>query len=587
VTIVDELVAKAQKKFAAGEFDKFIHEMYFPKFKGFAANTKIEFRFPITLLVGPNGGGKSSLLHAAWGMPINHSTSRFWFSTPVDPIDFDEKDQNRYWYAHYIRQLKLIVHTRKMCGNKRNGYWEPTRPAQKEGMKMMPQKTAGNEGYMSPTGDRWKPVDRTPHYFNAKTESSAFDRIFYSTASYNLSCRQENFVRYSNKLKKIIEGSLATFEYYGVERVSENYLLSPVQLKHVNDILQKNYRAARYIKHKLYDKDSFSPSVVFETNARSYSECFAGSGELAVVNYVLALEKLKDFDLLLLDEPETSLHPGAQKKLTEHLLRVVNEKHIQVIISTHSPTFVELLPSTALVVLDEAPEGVSPRLNPKKSAAFEKLGQTDPTRITILTEDKLLKAVVERALTRIPKKTRDKVSVFPSELGASEMLSHQIRAHIQCRSKVIMVLDGDQKAVEDIFNRDPKNLSSQQKDEIVEELKKLNVSLIGSKVDIDGWLNWCKKHIVLLDRICPEQMLLELLAPEHPLLSSEQANNSDFKSAAKSVLQNGGNESSTDGQYYMLKIKLGEIKSETPLDKSIENLATKINHKLEDIINNP
>ena len=585
MTAIDELIDNATKKFLRGDFDKFIHEMHFPKFKSFAPNTKIEFRFPITLLVGPNGGGKSSLLHAAWGMPINHSTSRFWFSTPVDPIDFDDKDQNRYWYSHYIRQLKMAVHTRKMCGNKRNGYWEPTRPAQKKGMNMMLPKTASNEAHMSPTGDRWKPVDRTPHYFNAKTESSAFDRIFYSTTGYNLNYRQENFVRYSSKLKKIIEGPLSSFEYYGVERVSENFLLSPAQLKSVNDILQKNYRAARYIKHKLYDKDSFSPSVVFETDARSYSECFAGSGELAVVNYVLALEKMKDFDLLLLDEPETSLHPGAQKKLTEHLLRVVNEKHIQVIISTHSPTFVQLLPSTALVVLDETPNGVSPRPNPKKLAAFERLGQIDSTKITILVEDKLLQAVVERALMRISKSMRDKVTVLPSQLGASEMLSHQVRAHIQGRSKVIMVLDGDQKGVEDIFNRDPTSLSQTQRNELVEELKNLNVSLIGSKVDIDGWLDWCKKHIVLIDRLCPEQMLIEILHPQHPLLSSSQATNTDFKKAARSALQKSGNECSTDGQYHMLKIKLGELEKESPLDKSIANLADKINEKIESLIN--
>ena len=37
----------------------------------------------------------------------------------------------------------------------------------------------------------------------------------------------------------------------------------------------------------------------------------------------------------------------------------------------------------------------------------------------------------------------------------------------------------------------------------------------------------------------------------------------------------------------MLKIKLGEIKGETSLDKCIENLATKIKHKLENIIDNP
>ena len=157
------------------------------------------------------------------------------------------------------------------------------------------------------------------------------------------------------------------------------------------------------------------------------------------MNYVLALDNLKPYDLLLLDEPETSLHPGAQERLTEHLLRIVNDKHIQVIISTHSPTFVQLLPASALVVLDETPNGIAPRPIATKDSAFERLGVASTEKITILTEDKLLKAVVDRAIARMPKRTRDKIFVVPAELGVSEMLSNQVRAHLQARAKVLMV----------------------------------------------------------------------------------------------------------------------------------------------------
>ena len=175
MTPIQTLIEAIGKKFQAREFDKFVHDVTFPKFKSFASGAKVEFRFPITVLVGPNGGGKSSLLHAAWGMPLKHSTSRFWFSTPVDPIDNDGTNQNRYWYSHYIKSIQRTVESRKISGNKRHGYWEPSRPAQREGMQVMPEKTAAFAPYMSPTGDRWSPVDRKSHYFNAKEQSSAFD----------------------------------------------------------------------------------------------------------------------------------------------------------------------------------------------------------------------------------------------------------------------------------------------------------------------------------------------------------------------------------------------------------------------------
>lgn len=580
MTVIDDLVASAKKKFDEGRFDKFIHEMNFPKFKSFVPETKISFRFPITVLVGPNGGGKSSILHAAWGMPLKHSTSRFWFSTPVDPIDFDANNQNRYWYSHYIKPLKLVVESRKMCGNKNHGYWEPTRPAQKEGMKGMPPKNTANAAYMSKTGDRWTPVDRTPYYFNAKSESSAFDRFFNSAELSSLSARQDYFVKYSKKLKDVIDGGLTSFDYYGVERVADNFILSAAQLASVNKILQKEYSEARYIRHKLYDKHAHSPSVIFKTTSRSYSECFAGSGELAVVNFVLAIENIEPYGLLLLDEPETSLHPGAQERLTEYLLRLINDKQIQVIISTHSPTFVQLLPSEALVVLDETSTGVMPRPFASKASAFERLGVVDNEKITILTEDKLLKAVVDRAVLRFNKPLRDKMNVVAAELGVSEMFSNQVRAHIQAGSKVLMVVDGDQTDVENIFNQEPDELSAKQKKEILEKLKNLNISIIGSTADLDGWMCWCKSRVVLLDQVCPEQILLMLLNPGHQLLTKQNATNAEFKAAAKSAVNKCTNEGTAEAQLYSLKIKLSEIESGSELDISIQVLSDKIKAKL-------
>lgn len=584
MTPIEILIESVERKFNSKEFDKFIHDVTFPKFKSFAPNAKIEFKFPITVLVGPNGGGKSSILHAAWGMPLKHSTSRFWFSTPVDPIQFDEKDQNRYWYSHYIKKIKKQVESRKMCGNKRYGYWEPTRPAQKEGMKAMPSKNEALSPYMSPTGDRWTQVERTPYYFNAKVESSAFDRFFNSASLASLDARQDYFVRYSRKLKEVIDGNLSRLNYYGVERVDENKLLSPTQLQSVNKILQKNYKSARYINHTLYDKLTPSPSVIFETQARSYSECFAGSGELAVVNYVLALERLKQYDLLLLDEPETSLHPGAQEKLIEHLLRVVDEKQIQVIISSHAPTFVELLPASALVVLEETPLGIKARPFATKASAFERLGVIDKTKITILTEDKLLEAFTSRALKSLPKALRDKATVVAAEVGASEMLSNQARAHLQTSANVILVLDGDQAPVQAIFEKDPKDLSANQKKDLIDALKELNVSIVGSTGDLDGWMIWCNSHVALIDKVCPEQVLLELLDPTNALLTNITATNAQFKNAVKSALRNSSNKSTAEAQYEIFSFLLSKVPAGSNAEKSLSDIAAKLEIKLNQLV---
>ena len=590
MTPIQTLVDAVGKKFQVREFDKFIHDVTLPKFKSFAPGTRIEFRFPITVLVGPNGGGKSSLLHAAWGMPLKHSTSRFWFSTPVDPIENDGKNQNRYWYTHYIKTIQQTVESRKISGNKRHGYWEPSRPAQREGMQAMPEKTPAFAPFMSPTGDRWSPVERTSLYFNAKEQSSAFERFFTSVPFDSLEDRQDYFIKYSKKLKEVIDNDLKSSEYYKVERVAENTLLTAAQLAAVNKILQKSYKSARYIRHKFYDKLVHSPSVLFETEARSYSECFAGSGELAVVNYVLALEGLSKYDLLLLDEPETSLHPGAQERLIEHLLGVVKEKLIQVIISTHSPTFVQLLPPEALVVLEETADGVAPRPGPTKASAFERLGAIDKNKVTILTEDKLLEALTSRAIrANWTKQLRDRVNVVAVDVGVSEMLSNQARAHLQANSAVIMVLDGDQKPVEDIFKQDPSEMSDKAKRGAIKKLGELHVRMVGSDAvaaataveHFEQWMQWCKDHVILIDRICAEQVFLELLDSSHSLLSQPSATNAQLKDAVKSQLRKNGGKGSSEAQYQIFDFLLGKAPTGSRVETLLSDLANCLRGRVE------
>lgn len=573
------LINSVKKKFVDGEFDKFIHEVCFPKFKSFAPGARIKFRFPITVLVGPNGGGKSSVLQAAWGMPVNHSTSRFWFSTPVDPISQDEEDPNRYWYSHYVKAMGENVESRKISGKKRHGYWEPSRPNLREGMTRMPKKTPSNAPFMSGSGDRWSQVDRTAHFVNSKAELSAFDRFMNSTTLATLEARQDYFVRYSRQLKIVIDQKLASHEYHRVERVASNSLISADQLKLVNHILQKNYKSARYISHKFYDRN-FSPSVIFETSARSYSECFAGSGELAIVNYALSLDAVKPYDLLLLDEPETSLHPGAQIRLIEHLLKLVDEKFVQVLVSTHSATFVENLPVESLVVLDETPDGIAPRLQPTKADAFQRLGQIDDDKITILTEDRLGKVLVDRALQRLSKPLAKTVQVVAADVGASEMLSNQARAYAQADAKLLMVLDGDQSAVQTIFMLDPDTLSTADRRRIEGELKQLHVTIVGSRDEFGSWMAWCKANVLLIDQVCPEQVLLQLLQPSHPLLKAPNATNTEFKKAAKKALQAQSFDSSADGQYHMLSIGLNQKPLDPIVDGWMNALAEKLKIKL-------
>ena len=69
------------------------------------------------------------------------------------------------------------------------------------------------------------------------------------------------------------------------------------------------------------------------------SDLSSGEQEILVLFYKLIFES--DVNLLLIDEPEISLHIAWQKELMENLKSVVNlKKNIQVIIATHSPQII-------------------------------------------------------------------------------------------------------------------------------------------------------------------------------------------------------------------------------------------------------
>ena len=76
----ESLVAAISGIQKASLFKHYIGYARFPNFKNLERDTVIRFDYPVTALVGANGSGKSSVLHALYGMPEGYSTARFWFT---------------------------------------------------------------------------------------------------------------------------------------------------------------------------------------------------------------------------------------------------------------------------------------------------------------------------------------------------------------------------------------------------------------------------------------------------------------------------------------------------------------------------
>ena len=132
---IDKLIEQIKKDYIDERFLNYIEYIQFPKYKNLEENTHIDFEFPLTMLVGKNGTGKSSVLHAIYGIPAGQSTGDFWFSTDVDPI---KEGENKYFYGYKAKKGAKVkeVLKKRQPSKKAFDYWETAALNTKIGMKI-------------------------------------------------------------------------------------------------------------------------------------------------------------------------------------------------------------------------------------------------------------------------------------------------------------------------------------------------------------------------------------------------------------------------------------------------------------------
>lgn len=267
--------------------------------RGFSKETEIEFAIPdkenagsgLTVLVGPNNSGKSTLIEAIHLLSINKDT--------IPSTSRNVKTNS-----------SILIKAEDTIGN------EVSLESTENKGAFIQRKFNGE------VQEYWDNKLNTFILTSKRGFSSTFSNNSYQNReSYTSNIGNEEY-RNENNINNNFGGRLLNiYKNKAVFNNCLNKVLSPVPEWTIESLTGNN----------LYLEFSF--------NEIKHSSNGAGDGYINIFNIVDSLYDSSENNVILIDEPEISLHPDLQRKLFKLLVEYSKDK--QIIISTHSPYFVD------------------------------------------------------------------------------------------------------------------------------------------------------------------------------------------------------------------------------------------------------
>ncbi len=495
---ISDTVKSIRGSYQGGDYAPMLKSIKFLNYKNVMNDKSIDFNFPITLIVGPNGTNKTSILRALESCPRGKSLSDYWFSTELDPIPrpVSDSDNPEYVYLYDLPRGKgILAKVRKYMTYKdgRDDYFEPARRIEGDGYKELSERQVSiAKKYRKKDG--WVPIPKKTVYIDMRQRVPAYDinmsygfnRIFFEKQNEALKKKlrekypeelkgkdKEEFDKEYNErkmtMKKYIrKSSVKISEVMNRKNVNKNrkynrkirftkssFRLEADELKWISYILGREYTEIVILDHSYFKLPGATVRVQVadkvadgEKIVRTYSEAYAGSGEYAVIMMVHYIYTAKRGSLILMDEPENSLHPESQRRLMECILHETLTKKHQFIISSHSMYMSESLPNEARIALSLNANGfVEPHMSVTHRDAFMGVGaapQVPVGKVVIKVEDGLAEAMVRHVLLGSDDRSIQDRYIIDRIGSCSYAINTYIPADINRNaSDTLWILDGD------------------------------------------------------------------------------------------------------------------------------------------------
>ena len=210
----------------------------------------------------------------------------------------------------------------------------------------------------------------------------------------------------------------------------------------VSQILLCKYDAAHV--NSMRKKWSRTSTLVMSASREGgvrYSESNMGSGEARLYALVMQLERFPEKSLVLLEEPETSLHPSAQFELGKYLVNVAERRKIQMLLTTHSEYLLLALPQKSRIYLKREGDRITPLPGIGVRQAISLMDNLAVPSMYILVEDDVAEAVVIELLRLHDTDFMKTVRIVIA--GDATKIQQTIDVFLEQKMPICAVRDGD------------------------------------------------------------------------------------------------------------------------------------------------
>ena len=177
-----------------------------------------------------------------------------------------------------------------------------------------------------------------------------------------------------------------------------------------------------------------------------YSEFHMSSGERTILRISKDIAQLHNA-LILIDEVDTGLHPYTQQQVMLELQRIALRQQLQIIVASHSPVVLDSVPPEGRKFLDRDETTNDVKLMPAYKDIFQKslYGQSRE-KLSILCEDEVAEGMILGVLDELQPKLglRHEDFVIGRNTGSAEFPSHvRMLGKFGKLPDFVFVLDGD------------------------------------------------------------------------------------------------------------------------------------------------